>query len=284
MKTKKLTFSILDTIKINPLFTRCQSVMSGKHAAHTYMYTYMVILTQCINITQFSGEVGASRRSVTALFQACLFISYYITIDYKKDLKLARFLLYTLRAYECCEAQELALQDVLFYWRCVMKTLTVYRPNTAPFDFEDAFGAFDRDSRGCGSFAQVNRLMDSLFGLAGQPLTASLVRLPCVDVEETDKNYLLEAELPGFTMDDIAVNLDNGMITIESKKTDAAEKQDPKKNYVLRERKSRYFSRSFKLPENADPESINAAFKNGLLTLTIGKRTEAQKKTIQIEG
>jgi HSP20 family protein len=93
---------------------------------------------------------------------------------------------------------------------------------------------------------------------------------------------VLEAELPGFAMEDVSVNLDGGTVTIESKKDETVEKKD--KTFVLRERRSRTFSRSFKLPENADPDAISASFKNGLLTLTIGKRTEAQKKTIQIEG
>jgi HSP20 family protein len=163
-----------------------------------------------------------------------------------------------------------------------MRTLTVYKP----FDFENAFSAFDRDLRGCSPIAEMGRVMDNIFGNAGQPSgSASFVRIPAVDVEETDKNYVLEAELPGFAMEDVSVNLDGGTVTIESKKDETVEKEDNKtKNLVLHERRSRSFSRSFKLPENADPGAINATFKNGLLTLTIGKRTEAQKKTIQIEG
>ncbi|MDR1231289.1 MAG: Hsp20/alpha crystallin family protein [Spirochaetaceae bacterium] len=163
-----------------------------------------------------------------------------------------------------------------------MRTLTVYKP----FDFENAFSAFDRDLRGCSPIMEMGRMMDNIFGSAGQPSgSASFVRIPAVDVEETDKSYVLEAELPGFAMEDVSVNLDGGTVTIASSKDETAGKEDDKaKNLVLRERRSRSFSRSFKLPENADPAAISATFKNGLLVLTIGKRTEAQKKTIQIEG
>jgi HSP20 family molecular chaperone IbpA len=160
-----------------------------------------------------------------------------------------------------------------------MRTLTVYKP----FDFENAFNAFDRDLRGYSPLTEVGRVMDNLLGCAPSAAAPPLTRMPAVDVEETDKSYVLEAELPGFAMDDVIVNLDGGTITIESKKDETVEKQD-KKNFVLCERRSRSFCRNFKLPENADPDAINASFKNGLLTLTIGKRTEAQKKTIQIEG
>jgi HSP20 family molecular chaperone IbpA len=159
-----------------------------------------------------------------------------------------------------------------------MRTLTVYRP----FDFENAFNAFDRDHRGYSPLTEMGRVMDNILGCVPSA-TEPLTRIPAVDVEETDKSYVLEAELPGFAMEDVSVNLDGGTITISSTKDEAVEKQD-KKNFVLCERRSRSFSRNFKLPENADPDAINASFKNGLLTLTIGKRTEAQKKTIRIEG
>ncbi|MDR0639328.1 MAG: Hsp20/alpha crystallin family protein [Spirochaetaceae bacterium] len=161
-----------------------------------------------------------------------------------------------------------------------MKTLTVYKP----FDFENAIDAFDRDFHGFSPLAEMGRVMNNIFGYSGQS-PASVARIPAVDVEETDKSYVLEAELPGFAMEDVSVNLDGGTVTIESKKDETVEKKDKvDKNFVLRERRSRSFSRSFKLPENADPDAISASFKNGLLTLTIGKRTEAQKKAIQIEG
>ena len=161
-----------------------------------------------------------------------------------------------------------------------MKTLTVYKP----FDFENAIDAFDRDFHGFSPLAEMGRVMNNIFGYPGQS-SVSLARIPAVDVEETDKNYVLEAELPGFAMEDVSVNIDGGTVTIESKKDETVEKKDKAvKNFVLRERRSLSFSRSFKLPENADPDAISASFKNGLLTLTIGKRAEAQKKTIQIEG
>jgi HSP20 family protein len=54
--------------------------------------------------------------------------------------------------------------------------------------------------------------------------------------------------------------------------------------YILRERRLSSFTRSFKLPENADSASVSAGFKNGILTLEINKRAEAQKRTIQINA
>jgi HSP20 family protein len=108
-----------------------------------------------------------------------------------------------------------------------------------------------------------------------------------VDVQETQGAYVLEAELPGFDEKNIEVHLDNGRLTIESRKEEKTSKGDSQGagegTYILRERRSAAFSRSFKLPENADPDSISAAFKNGILRLEIKKRAETQKRIIQIE-
>jgi HSP20 family protein len=124
--------------------------------------------------------------------------------------------------------------------------------------------------------------MDSFFGDDFlTPADRIFNRLPAVDVRETEKSYVLEAELPGYDEKEIEVHLDNYTLTIESKKEDV-KKEEKHENYMIRERRSSSFTRSFKLPENADPEGISAVFKNGMLTLEIAKRAEAQKKVIQI--
>ena len=145
-----------------------------------------------------------------------------------------------------------------------MKTVTVYRPRV----FDNFLTEFDRQ-------------MDSFFGDSFlTPSDRIFNRLPAVDVRETDKSYLLEADLPGFDENDIEIHLDNNTLTIESKKTE--EKKEEKTNYMVQERRLSSFSRSFSLPENADRESISAKFKNGVLSVEIGKLAEAQKRAIEI--
>jgi len=148
-----------------------------------------------------------------------------------------------------------------------MNALTLYRPKI----LENALSDFDR-------------YMDSFFG--DNFLTPSdriFNRLPQVDVRETEKSYIIEAELPGYDEKDIAVRLDGINLTIESKKEeDKKEESKENGNYLIRERRVSSFSRSFKLPENANPEGIKASFKNGILNLEITKRAEAQTRMIQI--
>jgi len=145
-----------------------------------------------------------------------------------------------------------------------MKTVTLYRPKV----FENALTGFDR-------------YMDSFFSDSFlSPSERIFNRLPAVDIRETEKSYLLEADLPGYDEKDIDIHLDSNTLTIESKK--AEEKKEEKSGYMVQERRAASFNRSFSLPENADKESISANFKNGVLTVEIGKLAEAQKRVIEI--
>lgn len=150
-----------------------------------------------------------------------------------------------------------------------MKAVTIYRPRM----LENALSEFDR-------------YMDSFFGDNFLTPTERIFnRLPTVDISETGNAYVLEAELPGYDEKDVTIHLNGSTLTIESKK-DEEKKENPAEDssFLIRERRVSSFSRSFKLPENSDPEGISAKFKNGVLTLEIKKKEEAQKRVIQITG
>jgi HSP20 family protein len=145
-----------------------------------------------------------------------------------------------------------------------MKTVTLYRPRV----FENALTGFDR-------------YLDSFLGDSIlNPADRIFNRLPAVDVRETEKSYVLEADLPGIDEKDIEIHLDGNTLTIQSKK--AEEKKDEKEGYMIQERRQASFSRSFILPDNADRETISAAYKNGVLSVEVVKQPEAQKRVIEI--
>jgi HSP20 family protein len=150
-----------------------------------------------------------------------------------------------------------------------MKTVTLYRPKV----LESALSDFDR-------------YMDSFFFVYFlKPSERVFNRLPAVDIRETKKAYILEAELPGFDEKNIEIRLDGGNLTIEAKK--AEEKNDNSaasvnESYLIQERRISSFSRSFRLPENAEIEGISASFRNGILSLEIAKKVEAQARLIPI--
>jgi HSP20 family protein len=96
-----------------------------------------------------------------------------------------------------------------------------------------------------------------------------------VDVSEGEKAYEITAELPGLDEKDIEVKLALGGLTIKGEKRE--EKEEKKKDYYLHERHFGSFERYFRLPDEVDPDKIEASFKKGVLTVTLPKKPEAQK-------
>jgi HSP20 family protein len=91
----------------------------------------------------------------------------------------------------------------------------------------------------------------------------------------------ITAELPGMDEKNIEVKVTDGILTIKGEKQE--EKEEKKKDYYLHERHFGSFERSFGLPEGVDINKIEAAFKKGVLTVTLPKKPEAQKPAKKIE-
>ena len=115
--------------------------------------------------------------------------------------------------------------------------------------------------------------------------------VPRVDVRATKDNYELEMELPGMTENDVTIDLKDREITIasvedaKSSKEEKAEEKANEKNrvtYLVKERVTNHFTRSFTLPDDIDSEGVNAKFQNGLLTITIPRKAEGKARRIAI--
>jgi HSP20 family protein len=104
---------------------------------------------------------------------------------------------------------------------------------------------------------------------------------PAMDVHEDDKQYAISVELPGVKREDVHVELQEGMLTIRGEKSSEREEKKEQRRYT--ERSYGSFSRSFRLPPDADVERLDASFKNGVLTITIPKTEEAKPRTIAIK-
>jgi HSP20 family protein len=106
-------------------------------------------------------------------------------------------------------------------------------------------------------------------------------KVPAVDVAETAKAYEITAELPGMDEKNIEVKYADGTLTIKGEKKE--EKEEKKENYYLSERNYGSFQRAFHVPDGVDADKVEASFKNGVLTVTLPKTAEAQKKEKRIE-
>ena len=140
-----------------------------------------------------------------------------------------------------------------------MRSLVTYRPyRPSPVNFD--------------------RWFDTLFQDWSRPAFATAA--PRVDVREQADGYHLEAELPGLTEKDFTVNVEHSLLTIASQSEQESERDEH--GYVIRERRSGTFKRSFALPQDVDPEQISASFRDGLLTVTAPKTAKAQRKQIAV--
>ncbi|MBQ9112980.1 MAG: Hsp20/alpha crystallin family protein [Clostridia bacterium] len=94
------------------------------------------------------------------------------------------------------------------------------------------------------------------------------------DIRETEQAYILEAELPGFSKEDIRAEVRNGYLTIHAEQKTDKDEKDEKNNYIRRERSYGSFTRSFDL-DGIRSDEITASYKDGVLSLTLPKE---QKK------
>jgi HSP20 family protein len=104
---------------------------------------------------------------------------------------------------------------------------------------------------------------------------------PSADISETDKEYLVRAELPAVKKDDVTVTVDGRMITIEGERKQ--EKQEKNEKFHRVESFFGSFSRSFSLPENVDTANIKCDSKDGVLTVHIPKKQIERPKTLEIK-
>ena len=98
------------------------------------------------------------------------------------------------------------------------------------------------------------------------------------DIRDEGDHFLLEADLPGFNKEDIHVDLDEGSLTISAERRSDFEQKDKKGNYVRCERAYGSYARSFDTA-GIDVEHITAAYKDGVLRLTLPKQVNPEPTT-----
>jgi HSP20 family molecular chaperone IbpA len=100
---------------------------------------------------------------------------------------------------------------------------------------------------------------------------------PAVDIFETDQGLTLIADLPGVAKEDLLIDIDQGLLTVE-----ANAKSHSRGEPVLREFLPGNYYRQFKLPDEVNSEKISAELKNGVLTLLLPKAEAAKPRRIEI--
>ncbi len=104
---------------------------------------------------------------------------------------------------------------------------------------------------------------------------------PAVDVQETDKEYLIKADLPDVKKEDVKVELLDGTLTIEGERQQ--EKEEKGKTFHKIEREYGKFLRRFAMPSEVDATKVQADFKNGVLNVHLPKSATAKPKAIDVK-
>ena len=105
---------------------------------------------------------------------------------------------------------------------------------------------------------------------------------PAVDLYETPSEYVLSAELPGLSREEIEIHADESRITLRGSRTAAPGREIPCEQYHRVERGHGRFSRTFSLPEPIEVDRISADLKDGVLTITIPKAAERGARRVDV--
>jgi len=137
--------------------------------------------------------------------------------------------------------------------------------------------SYQRPGLGWPSFGRLLNLNSELDRLFETPLQAWA---PALDVHEDKEKFTVNLELPGLKREDINVHLEDGTLVISGERKSETLNEDTEVH-----RQERYygkFSRALTLPVAVSPEKVKAAFKDGILTVTLPKAEEAKPKQIDV--
>ena len=126
-----------------------------------------------------------------------------------------------------------------------------------------------------------DRIFDTMFSPGWPRLSAGQSWMLAVDVNETEKEFFLSADMPGLDKNDVSVDIHDGVITIKGER--AIDNEKSTDGYRIRERQLGSFNRSFRLPDNVNEDKVAAKFKNGVLTVTLPKTKEILPEGRQIK-
>jgi HSP20 family protein len=126
---------------------------------------------------------------------------------------------------------------------------------------------------------EVDRLFDAFFGTDRDQARRWV---PPVDLVEAEDHFVLKADLPGLSEDDVSIEVQDGTLTISGERNDEHESRE--RGWYRIERSFGSFRRSLTLPDGVDAEAISAQFDRGVLEVRIPKPEQRKPRRIEISG
>jgi len=121
---------------------------------------------------------------------------------------------------------------------------------------------------------------DAVTRLFSEPVTTR-PWAPSVDIQETENDLVLKADLPDIDMKDVDIQIEHDTLTLRGERN--FEKADKGQGYHRIERSYGQFVRCFSLPETVDTEKVKAGYQKGVLTVTLPKKEVAKPRGIKVQ-
>ena len=130
-------------------------------------------------------------------------------------------------------------------------------------------------------FGDVDNIVNGFFRAPMTPNLDTSVRLPAIDISETDLAYLVKTDLPGMRKQDLNITIDDGILTINA---EHLEKEDEKKNgrLIRQERNYGKFCRRLRIGTDVDDKKVTAKYQEGVLSLTLPKEETARPHRVKV--
>ena len=130
---------------------------------------------------------------------------------------------------------------------------------------------------------EMNRLFNTVFDTPAPGNGGTLRRwMPAMDLVESGDHFVLRADLPGMSEEDIKIEFEDGTLTVSGERK--AEHEEREEGYYRVERAFGTFSRSLTLPKGIDADAVSAQFDRGVLEIRIPKPEERKPRRIEIAG
>jgi HSP20 family protein len=130
---------------------------------------------------------------------------------------------------------------------------------------------------------EMNRLFNTVFDTPPGNGGSTMRRwMPAMDLVETEDHFVLRADLPGMSQEDIKIEFEDGTLTVSGERK--AEHESKNEGYYRVERAFGTFSRSLTLPQGIDPEGVVASFDRGVLEVRVPKPEQRKPRRIEIGG
>ena len=128
----------------------------------------------------------------------------------------------------------------------------------------------------------LNRALDEAYTSSDGDNGSSRVWVPAIDVIEKREAYIVHSDLPGVHRSNVEITFEKNTLTISGRKTALIDGRDQEVRVFAAERVAGEFTRSLRLPDYIDAERISAAFKDGVLTVSVPKAQVAQPRRIEL--